>query len=55
MTPQQLDALATKHAIFVSTARHLQHPRNDYRAWRQGWANLHQLVDEIDRMVALHR
>jgi hypothetical protein len=55
MTPQQLDELATRHAVFVTTASHMQHPRNDLDRWQDDWAAVNQLVTEINRLLQLSR
>jgi len=54
MTPEQLDELSMRHAVFTTTAMHMQHPRNDYDRWRHDWAEINRLVDEINRLVRLH-
>jgi hypothetical protein len=51
MTSQQLERLATRHAVFVSTVLALPHPQDGYDAWRARWRNVTDLVDEIGRMV----
>lgn len=43
-----------RHAVFTTTAMHMQHPRNDYVRWRHDWAEVNRLVDEINRLVRLH-
>jgi hypothetical protein len=55
MTPEQLDQLAKRHAVFVTTATHMQHPRNDLDRWRRDWAEVNRLVDEINRMLRLQQ
>jgi len=55
MTPQQLDQLATRHAVFVTTASHMQHPRNDLVRRRHDWADVNRLVTEISRLLQLSR
>jgi hypothetical protein len=50
-TPQMLDELASRNAIFISTAMALPHPRDEYRRWRREWANLLELAEQINRMV----
>ena len=49
MTPQQVEQLATRHAVFVTTASHMQHPQNHLERWRHDWAQINQLVDRIIR------
>lgn len=53
MTPQQVQQLAVRHAVFVTAARHMQHPQNDLALWRRDWAQVNQLVEEINRMLRL--
>ena len=53
MHPDQLDQLAARHAVFVTTASHMQHPTNDYDRWRRDWTEVNRLVDEINRLVTL--
>jgi hypothetical protein len=53
MHAEQLDRLAARHAVFTTTAMHMQHPRNDYERWRHDWAEINRLVDEINRLVQL--
>jgi hypothetical protein len=54
MHAQQLDQLAARHAVFTTTAMHMQHPGNDYERWRRDWAEINRLVDEINRLITLH-
>jgi hypothetical protein len=53
MTPQQLEHLATRHAVFVSTVNYLPHPQDSYEAWRLRWKDVTDLVEEIGRMVRI--
>jgi hypothetical protein len=53
MRSEPLDHLAARHAVFVTTAMHMQHPRNDYQRWRRDWAEINRLVEEINRLAAL--
>jgi hypothetical protein len=53
--PEQLNRLSARHAVFTTTAMHMQHPRDDYERWRRDWAEINRLVDEINRLVSLHR
>lgn len=53
--PQQLDQLATRDTVFVTTASHMQRPRNDVVRWRHDWADVNRLVTEIDRLLQLSR
>lgn len=53
MTPQQVEQLAVRHAVFVTAASHMQHPQNDLALWRRDWAQVNQLVEEINRMLRL--
>jgi uncharacterized lipoprotein YddW (UPF0748 family) len=55
MKPEPLDKLAIRHAVFTTTAMHMQHPRNDYERWRRDWAEINRLVDEINHMVEAQR
>jgi hypothetical protein len=52
-TEQQVNLLAARHSVFVTTAMHMQHPRNDYERWRHDWAEVNRLVTEINRLVTL--
>lgn len=54
MRSEQLARLAARHAVFVTTAMHMRHPSDDYDRWRRDWAEINRLVEEINRMVALH-
>jgi hypothetical protein len=40
MQSDWLDGLDARHAVFVTTAIQMQHPRNDYERWRHAWAEL---------------
>jgi hypothetical protein len=40
MQAAQLRQLSTRHAVFVTTAMHMQHPGNDYDRWRRDWAEI---------------
>jgi hypothetical protein len=51
MTPEQLQHLATRNAVFISTVLALPHPEDNYDAWRARWRNVTELVDEIGRLV----
>jgi hypothetical protein len=53
MTPQQLEHLASRHAVLVSTVLYLPHPKDGYEAWRRKWGQVIDLVDEITRMVRI--
>jgi hypothetical protein len=53
MHSEPLDHLSARHAVFVATAMHMQHPRNDYQRWRRDWAEINRLVEEINRLAAL--
>jgi hypothetical protein len=53
MTPQQLEHLASRHAVLVSTVLYLPHPKDGYEAWRCKWGQVTDLVDEISRMVRI--
>ena len=53
MRSESLDHLSARHAVFVTTAMHMQHPRNDYQRWRRDWAEINRLVREINRLAAL--
>jgi hypothetical protein len=37
MTPQQLEHLASRHAVLVSTVLYLPHPKDGYQSWRRKW------------------
>lgn len=54
MHPDLLDQLAVRHAVFTTTAMHMNHPADQYDGWRRDWAEVNRLVDEINRLVALH-
>jgi hypothetical protein len=54
MHPELLGRLAARHAVFTTTAMHMQHPSNDYERWRHDWAEINRLVDEINRLITLH-
>jgi hypothetical protein len=51
MTPQQIAHLTARHAVFVTTAGHMQHPKDNLAGWRRDWAKLNELVEEINRML----
>jgi hypothetical protein len=53
MRSESLDQLSVRHAAFVTAAKNMPHPRNDYRRWRRDWAEINRLVEEINRLVAL--
>jgi hypothetical protein len=53
MHDDQLTQLVARHAVFTTTARHTQHPSDDYERWRHDWAEVNRLVDEINRMMKL--
>jgi hypothetical protein len=48
-----LDQIATKNAIFITTAMNLPNPRDQYERWRRDWGKLLELADEITRMARL--
>jgi hypothetical protein len=54
MRSEPLDHLSARHAVFVTTAMHMQHPRHNHQRWRQDWAETNRLVEEINRLAALH-
>jgi hypothetical protein len=54
MQDDQLKHLLARHAVFTTTAMHMQHPRDDYDGWRRDWAEVNRLVDEINRLIKLH-
>jgi hypothetical protein len=51
MTPSELEALAYKANVFRSTVDRLPHPADDYEAWRQRWADVKRLADEVTAMA----
>ena len=53
MHAEQLNQLVARHAVFTTTAMHMQHPGDDYEGWRRGWAEINRLVEEINRLVKL--
>jgi hypothetical protein len=53
-TQQQLDHLAARHAIFVTTAMHMRHPRDDYKGWRHDWGEVNRLAQDINRLLSLY-
>jgi hypothetical protein len=53
MYDDQLNQLVAHHAVFTTTAMHMQHPGDDYEGWRRDWAEVNHLVDEINRLVRL--
>jgi hypothetical protein len=55
MHAAQLGQLSARHAVFVTTAMHMQHPGNDYDRWRRDWAEINRLVDEFNRLVTLQQ
>jgi hypothetical protein len=55
ITPEQLNQPSARHAVFTTTAIHMQHPVNDFQRWRYDWAEVNRLVDEINRMLRPHR
>lgn len=55
MNDEQLNQLAARHAVFVTTAMHMQHPVNGYERWRRDWTEINRLVDEINRLLTLTR
>ena len=54
MDAEQLSQLAARHAVFVTTAMHMQHPGDDFETWRRGWAEINRLVDEINDVADFH-
>jgi hypothetical protein len=44
MHDDQLNQLVARHAVFVTTAMHMQHPGDDYEGWRRDWAEVNRLV-----------
>jgi hypothetical protein len=38
MHDNQLNQLVARHAVFRTTAMHMQHPGDDYEGWRHDWA-----------------
>ena len=55
MHAEPLGQLSARHAVFVTTPMHMQHPANDYDRWRRDWAEINRLVDEINRLVTLQQ
>ncbi len=53
MHDDQLNKLVARHAVFTTTAMHMQHPGDDYEGWRRDWAEVNRLVEEINRLVRL--
>jgi hypothetical protein len=53
MHAEQLNQLIARHAVFTTTAMHMQHPGDDYEGWRRDWAEVTRLADEINRLVRL--
>ena len=53
MHEDQLNQLVARHAVFTTTAMHMQHPADDYEGWRRDWAEVNRLVDEINRLIRL--
>ena len=53
MHDDQLNQLVARHAVFTTTAMHMQHPGDDYEGWRRDWAEVNHLVDEINRLIRL--
>jgi hypothetical protein len=53
MQAEQLNQLIARHAVFTTTAMHMQHPGDDYEGWRRDWTEVIRLVDEINRLVKL--
>ena len=53
MHDDQLNQLVARHAVFTTTAMHMQHPGDDYEGWRHDWAEVNRLVEEINRLVKL--
>jgi hypothetical protein len=39
--------------VFVTVASHMQHPGDNLAGWRRDWANVNELVNEINRMLSL--
>ena len=54
MHAEQINQLVARHAVFTTTAVHMQHPGDNYEGWRRDWAEINRLVDEINRLVRLH-
>ena len=55
MHDDQLNRLVARHAVFTTTAMHMQHPGDDYEGWRRDWAEVNRLVGEINRLIKLHQ
>jgi hypothetical protein len=53
MHDDQLNQLVARHAVFVTTAMHMQHPGDDYDCWRRDWAEVNRLVEQINRLIKL--
>jgi hypothetical protein len=53
MRDDQLNQLVARHAVFTTTAMHMQHPGDDYEGWRHDWAEVNRLVDEINHLIRL--
>jgi hypothetical protein len=51
MHDDQLTQLVARHAVFTTTAMHMQHPGDDYEGWSHDWAEVNRLVDEISRLI----
>jgi len=45
--------LVARHAVFATTAIHMQHPGDSYEGWRRDWAEVNRRVDEINRLIRL--
>ena len=52
MIPEELEWFAWRFGVLRSTAMHMANPVDQPDRWRQEWAELKELVAEIDRLHA---
>ena len=55
MHDDQLNWLVARHAVFTTTAMHMQHPGDDYEGWRRDWAEVNRLGREVNCLIKLHQ
>jgi len=52
MIPEELERFTWRVGVLCSTVMHMANPVDQPDRWRQEWADLKELVAEIDRLHA---
>jgi len=52
MIPEELERFAWRFGVLRSTVMHMANPVDQPDRWRRGWAEVKELVAEIDRLHA---